>query len=260
MSNGSRAAVMLVDGGKEERGDEMVSAHRLGGDGGSRGGGTIVEPQRGMALFVLGGTSFRGRDLGLGLSILRAGGTGRDEGGDGCSAAKSARSSPGGSEGGHKHLRFGVEGKRLSGAPVGVDGRLRLWVGSHQDDRRRFLGRGEEACADAVAVAPAMANALWRRLGGEEGSTRDARRGADEVLLARRDCKATQVAWILGVVCGGHGGVRGGDGIDDGDDDGQVDVSHGSADGRSIVARCGRLLGECARWRLDMRRTPMRLR
>lgn len=71
-------------------------------------------------------------------------------------------------------------------------------MGSH-DDRRRFLGLGEKACADEVAVALVMVNALWSP-GGEGWSTRDARRGADELLLARRDCKATEVAWMLDVV------------------------------------------------------------
>lgn len=124
MRKGSRLAVLLVD----EGGEDIGSANGLGGDGGRRGG---IGSQRGMGL-LLGGTSFRWRVMGL--RILRAGGTGRDEGelrgGEGCRAAKSARSSPRGREGGHRHLRFGVEGISLSGELVGVDGRLRVWVGS----------------------------------------------------------------------------------------------------------------------------------
>lgn len=54
MSNGSGVVVLSVDG-DNERGEEMVSTHGLGGDGGRRGG---MESQRGIAL-VLGGTSFR---------------------------------------------------------------------------------------------------------------------------------------------------------------------------------------------------------
>lgn len=194
MSNGSRLLVLVDEG--SERGDRIVSAHGLGGDGGRRGG---VELQRGTEL-LLGGTSF-GRRV-MGLRIFRAGGTGRDEGGlgggDWCSAAKSARSSPCGREGGHKHLRFGVEGKNVS--LVGVDGRLRVWVGSWADDRRRFLGPREEGCANEVAAALVISIGLWRSRRGEEASSRDAHGGVareDEVGLARRFCRAAQVAWML---------------------------------------------------------------
>lgn len=74
--------------------------------------------------------------------------------GDGCRAAKSARSSPRGRDGGHRRLRFGVEGTRLSGELVGVDGKLR--VGSQADDRRRFLGAWEEACPGEAVAALVM--------------------------------------------------------------------------------------------------------
>lgn len=121
MSKGSRLRVLLVDEGRG-RGDGIVSAYGLGGDGGRRGG---IELQRGIGL-LLGGRSFRSRVMGL--RILRAGGTGRDDGGfrggEDWRAAKSARSSPHGRDGGYRHLRFGVEGKSLSGELVGVDGRL----------------------------------------------------------------------------------------------------------------------------------------
>lgn len=155
---------MVVDEGGD-RVEGIVSANGLGRDGGRRGD---IESQRGIRV-LLGGASFRRRIMGL--RIFRAGGTGRDEGGlgdvDGCSAAKSARSSPRGRDGGHRHLRFGVEGKRLSGELVGVDGRPRMWVGSHVDDRRRFLGPRGETCAGEVAAALVMAIGLWRSRWGE---------------------------------------------------------------------------------------------
>lgn len=206
MSNGSKLLLVLFvgEGGEGSDGivsEGIVSANGLGGDGGRRGG---IELQPGMEL-LLGGTSFRRRVMGL--RIFRAGGTGPDEdglgGGDGWSATKSARSSPGGRDGGHRHLRFGVEGKRLSGEVVGVDGRLRARLDSQADNRRRFLEPREESCASEVAAALVIAIGLWRSGRGGRGSGWDARGGVareEEVLLARRDCKAIQVAWMLLVV------------------------------------------------------------
>lgn len=63
----------------------------------------------------------------------------------------------------------------------------------------------------------------------------------EEGLLARRDCSATQVAWILVALWGGNVGVRGGERIDDGyDGDGRASLSQGSADGRSMIAEAMR--------------------
>lgn len=112
-----------------------------------------------------------------------------------------------------------MEGKRLSGELVGVDGKLR--AGSQADDRRRFLGGWDEACAGEAAAAAAlvMEIGLCSSRRGEGACSRDARGGVEreeEVLLARSDCSATQVAWILVALWGGNVGVRGGESIDDG--------------------------------------------
>lgn len=96
-----------------------------------------------------------------------------------------------------------MEGKSWSGELVGVDGRLRVRLDSPADDRRRFLDPREESCASEIAAALVMTIGLWRSGRGEGRSGWDARGGVAreaEVLLARRDCKARQVAWMLLVV------------------------------------------------------------